>query len=275
MTRNDTLARRFLNGPLPWLVYLPFYFLPWFWQRPTQATVIAAVVALVIFLPLYLSKNRISGWSLLVASGVVMVVAVALSPLGGNWTVFAIYAASMAGALRPVRLAGWTIGAFAAVTVVIGMALAQPLIWWIPGVLLVTTTGLGVISREAMHDRNDALLGAQEEVRRLSEMAERERITRDLHDVVGRTLTLVALKSDIAARMSPTTVRKPPRRCEVWPPRLARDSASCAPPSPALPGAPSPARPRFPEARSRQPGSPRKSTVIRPSCHPTRVPSSR
>jgi len=38
-------------------------------------------------------------------------------------------------------------------------------------------------------------------VRRLAGTAERERIARDLHDVVGRTLTLIALKSDLAVRL--------------------------------------------------------------------------
>ncbi|MGY2733738.1 sensor histidine kinase [Sphingomonas sp. UYP23] len=200
--RNDTAWRRFLNGPLPWLAYLPFYSVPWFWVRPTRADVTASLIGLVLFLPLYLSRSRTAGWGLFTAACLVMVIAVALAPWGGNWTVFAIYAGSMAGGLRPGRFAGWTIFGFAVLTVVVGLTMSHPLIWWLPGVLLIGTTGFGVMSREAVLDRNDALLAAQEEVRRLSQTAERERITRDLHDVVGRTLTLVALKSDIAARLA-------------------------------------------------------------------------
>lgn len=201
-TRNETGMRRFLNGPLPWLAYLPFYILPWLWVKPTRGGVIASVIGLMLFLPLYLSRTRATGRGLFVVACLVMVIAVALAPWGGNWTVFAIYAGSMAGALRPSRFAGWTIFGFALSTAVVGLTLSHPLIWWFPGVLLIGTTGFGVMSREAVLDRNDALLEAQEEVRRLSQTAERERITRDLHDVVGRTLTLVALKSDIAARLA-------------------------------------------------------------------------
>jgi two-component system sensor histidine kinase DesK len=94
-----------------------------------------------------------------------------------------------------------TIAAIAGLTAITGFLLNQPLMWWVPGLVLIVMTGFGTISREALYDRNRALLAAQEEVRRLAGTAERERIARDLHDVVGRTLTLVALKADLAVKL--------------------------------------------------------------------------
>ena len=53
--------------------------------------------------------------------------------------------------------------------------------------------------------RRDAELRlSQNEVRRLATLAERERIGRDLHDLLGHTLSLVALKSELAKRLAPT-----------------------------------------------------------------------
>lgn len=43
---------------------------------------------------------------------------------------------------------------------------------------------------------------SQTEVRRLATLAERERIGRDLHDLLGHTLSLVALKSELAKRLA-------------------------------------------------------------------------
>jgi two-component system sensor histidine kinase DesK len=52
--------------------------------------------------------------------------------------------------------------------------------------------------------RQDAELRlSQGEVRRLATLAERERIGRDLHDLLGHTLSLVALKSELAKRLAP------------------------------------------------------------------------
>ncbi|MEI7037245.1 sensor histidine kinase [Fulvimonas yonginensis] len=51
--------------------------------------------------------------------------------------------------------------------------------------------------------RKDAELRlSQAEVRRLAVLAERERIGRDLHDLLGHTLSLVALKSELARRLA-------------------------------------------------------------------------
>ncbi len=48
---------------------------------------------------------------------------------------------------------------------------------------------------------SDQLRLANAEIERLAQQAERERIARDLHDLLGHTLTVIVLKSDIANRM--------------------------------------------------------------------------
>ena len=70
---------------------------------------------------------------------------------------------------------------------------------WLP---LVTVIVAMVVHAEHVGKRKDAALRlSHEEVRRLAAVAERERIGRDLHDLLGHTLSLVALKSDLAARL--------------------------------------------------------------------------
>ncbi|NLC61834.1 MAG: sensor histidine kinase [Gammaproteobacteria bacterium] len=70
---------------------------------------------------------------------------------------------------------------------------------WMP---LVTVIVGAVMQVEHINQRAGAALKlSQEEVRRLAATAERERIGRDLHDLLGHTLSMVALKSDLAARL--------------------------------------------------------------------------
>jgi two-component system, NarL family, sensor histidine kinase DesK len=195
-------GKRWIDGPLPWLAYLPFYAVPWLWRTPNAAELAASIVGLLLFLPVYVVGYRQAGARLIAAALAVAAIAVALAPIGGNWTVIAIYGAALAGAVRPARRGVLAIAAIAGLVAATGFLLDQPLMWWVPGLLLIVMTGFGTISREALYDRNRALLAAQEEVRRLAGTAERERIARDLHDVVGRTLTLVALKADLAVKLS-------------------------------------------------------------------------
>ena len=70
---------------------------------------------------------------------------------------------------------------------------------WLPVVTVVVAL---VVHADHVGQRKDAALRlSHEEVRRLAALAERERIGRDLHDLLGHTLSLVALKSDLAGRL--------------------------------------------------------------------------
>ncbi len=196
-----TAEQRWWDGPWPWLVYLVFLPLPWLWKWPDARTIIASALGVVAFLPLYVAAHRWQGPRLIAACAAITAIGIALAAWPVGWTVFPIYAASAMGHARPRLWAILGIAAIAVATTVTGLVLIQPTLWWLPGTLLVVMTGGATISREAFYDRTQALLATQEEVRRLAGTAERERITRDLHDVVGRTLTLVALKADLAGRL--------------------------------------------------------------------------
>ncbi|MEN1941437.1 sensor histidine kinase [Luteimonas sp. MJ246] len=110
-----------------------------------------------------------------------------------------------------VMLRGWrasslrsyllVLGALNAAFVGLALALGYP--WqalvWLP--LVTVIVGL-IVHAEHVGQRKDAALRlSHDEVRRLAALAERERIGRDLHDLLGHTLSLVALKSDLAARL--------------------------------------------------------------------------
>jgi two-component system sensor histidine kinase DesK len=70
---------------------------------------------------------------------------------------------------------------------------------WMP--MVTAIIGVIVAVERINRDRDAALKLSHEEVRRLAGLAERERIGRDLHDLLGHTLSLVALKSDLAGRL--------------------------------------------------------------------------
>ena len=50
---------------------------------------------------------------------------------------------------------------------------------------------------------NSLLERANSEIERLTQEAERERIARDLHDLLGHTLTVITMKLDLANNFSP------------------------------------------------------------------------
>lgn len=191
-----------IDHPAIWLAYLPLFFIPWFITLPSPVQMIAAGIGLAVFLGVYFLSLKAAGWRLIALAVAALLLSFALAFTGSNWTVIAVYAAAMIAELRPAWRAGLGVGGFAAASVALALATGQPAFYWLLGVFLMIMVGIGNISRAALQDKNAALAAAQGEVRRFAAAAERERIGRDLHDLLGRTLTLIAIKADLAARLA-------------------------------------------------------------------------
>ncbi|WP_245653540.1 sensor histidine kinase [Sphingomonas pituitosa] len=199
--QTETSYQRLRGNGWPWLAYLIFVPFPWLWAKPDATTIFVAAVAVGLFLPLYLASIRVPDRAIIPIALAMLALGIAVAGLPLGWTTFCIYAGVTVARLRSRRHAGIGIAAIAVATAVTGLAWHQPILWFAPGVLFVVMSGVATMSSFAFYERTQALLASQEEVRRLAGTAERERITRDLHDVVGRTLTLVALKADLAGKL--------------------------------------------------------------------------
>ncbi|WP_233282188.1 sensor histidine kinase [Caulobacter vibrioides] len=184
------------------LVYLPFYFISWLYRRPGELEVAASMVGLVVFLGLFASihvrKRPPALWQVLAVFGV----GLALSPFKSTWTVYTIYAMAYGARLAPRRLALRTMIGMELVVLAIGVVFLRDA-WsiWASGLLFGAITGFATLMQADIERKNEALAIAHEEVRALASTAERERISRDLHDLLGHTLTLVAVKAELAARL--------------------------------------------------------------------------
>lgn len=184
------------------LAYLLIYGLPWLAQPPTNQAVAASIVGialfLVVFLDAYFRRPR------LILPHVVAMAAIgyALAPFGGGWSVFSIYAASLAARMQPRRHGLLVVALLIVSLPPFSFAFGLPWFGWVSGVVFSALAVTGVLVQSDLEHRNRQLLEAQAEVRHLAASAERERIARDLHDLLGHTLTLVAMKADLAARLS-------------------------------------------------------------------------
>ena len=70
---------------------------------------------------------------------------------------------------------------------------------WVP--VLSIIIGLIVSGERSGQEKDAALRLSHEEVRRLAATAERERIGRDLHDLLGHTLSLITLKLELSRKL--------------------------------------------------------------------------
>lgn len=183
------------------LIYLILYPTPWFYEGFHARDVVGSLAGLAVFLAVYFAHPPLHPklWQ-----GVaIAAIGYAMSPFHAIWAVFIVYAGSVLAAARPRRHA---------IAVFIVLLISLVLFCWIThrpwpdiafgssfSIASFVTTGLTVdLARQ-----HRQLLEAQEEVRALAASAERERIARDLHDLLGHSLTLIAVKADLAERFWP------------------------------------------------------------------------
>ena len=193
----------------PWLtlVYLVFAYIPLLFDpRPLGRMLLATLIATALFVPLHFSFYRRRGersplpWVLAVAA-----IGYALIPFNSGGNTFVIYALAMtAVSLRLRHAIGLGVvlllmmtGEFLLLIPQARVALSIGLITTVIGAMVMT----GILIARARARQHAELRLTQDEVRRLAGMAERERIGRDLHDLLGHTLSVVVLKSELAGKL--------------------------------------------------------------------------
>jgi two-component system sensor histidine kinase DesK len=123
--------------------------------------------------------------------------------LGREWLVLFVYVSIASGAALPLRLARWTVpGASALMT---ALAFVVPDARSFLGGLLIPALlgGFAMTGVRELIRTTIALREARATVAHLAANEERLRLARDLHDLLGHSLSLITLKSELAGRMLP------------------------------------------------------------------------
>ena len=187
--------------PYMWLIYYGFFFIEYIFRSPGPVESIAIIATAIAFAVLYFSGYRRSGASAMGHIAALALLAIAWAPFNAGSSVLFIYAASFAYRVGPPRIA-FAVLAGVAVTTAATAWLAHPvLVYWLPGALISVIIGTANIVFSEKERHNAELRLKQGEVKRLARVAERERIARDLHDVLGHTLSLITVKSELAGRL--------------------------------------------------------------------------
>ncbi len=201
MRRFRSLSEKEKWSPFFYLFYLGFLFIqPAFggagW-RMWAFTFLSAAVFLVLYLSVWWFEHRFVSYRVFGIAAL----GFANYPFNAGASCFFIYAAVLCGFAFPPRGALAVLGFLEIGIAAQGWFLHITPWSWV--FTMVLGAGIGVANiHEAQERRANAKLRlAQEEVEHLAKVAERERIARDLHDVLGHTLSVIILKAELASRL--------------------------------------------------------------------------
>jgi len=165
-----------------------------YWKFPTFASF---AVFLVLFHQVYYgNRERVLGCALGIA-----VLGFAVTPFNPGAQGYLIYASAFLGMNSDLRAALRNMLLVLALYVAEWMALQFPWIYLLNAIAVGLAVGLMNVNFMRKHEREAELKLSHDEVRRLAGLAERERIGRDLHDLLGHTLSLITLKSELANKL--------------------------------------------------------------------------
>ncbi len=189
-------------SPLLWVVYLGFFFIDPVVSHASFRIWFLDLTGATVFLFFYFGLFALQNPNTLVHIGGMLLLGALFMPINAGACTFFIFAAAM----LPFCVETKTAAVFGLLTVGVVGAI-EGLLLHINGwtlfysALFPVVIGAGNTFFAERNRMNRKLRKANEEIEHLAKVAERERIARDLHDVLGHTLSVITLKSELAGKL--------------------------------------------------------------------------
>ncbi len=189
-------------SPLLWMLYLGFFFIDPVVSHAALRIWLLDALGATVFLCLYFGLFAIENPRAIVHIGGMVLLGLLYQPINGGACTFFIFAAAMlpfcvdSKTAAVVGLA--TVGAIGGIE---GLLLHVNNWVLFYSALFPMIIGAGNTFFAERNRMNRKLRKANEEIEHLAKVAERERIARDLHDVLGHTLSVITLKSELAGKL--------------------------------------------------------------------------
>jgi two-component system sensor histidine kinase DesK len=192
-----------------WLLFLVFPLVNAITTRAPALRLALAIVGALVFVAAYVALvliwRRRQGEPIVgVLFATLLVVATALTVAERpGWGFLFTYCAACAALISPAPAGFFGViacTALSGVTSAIGGANGGSVIGFVA-----TTAGIGLLMllMRDLRERNWELSEARAELARVAVVEERERFARDLHDLIGHSLSVIALKAELAGRLLP------------------------------------------------------------------------
>jgi two-component system sensor histidine kinase DesK len=191
----------FHYGAYIWLAYLSMFYTSLYFSHPIKNSLSYAIIGTLLFLVVYFNAYNTTArkikWNILA----ILIIASFLTVLTPGASVFFVYAASFCCMLGSTKKAFLAL-IFICIWIIILVAVFNYTpYFYIPALAFsIMIGGLNIYQHDIELKRKELIL-SQGEVRHLARISERERIARDLHDLIGHTFSIITLKAELASKL--------------------------------------------------------------------------
>jgi two-component system sensor histidine kinase DesK len=189
-------------GVFVWLAYSGFFFVQPVYDPASIRQWLFDGLGFVVFLVLYFGLFWLKNPRAILHIGGMAALGVGFLPFNAGASTFFIFAAAFTPFAVETQAAG--IGGMLAIVAIAGLECLILHVggWtWFYSAVFPLIVGGGNLFFAERNRMNRRLRKANEEIEHLAKVAERERIARDLHDVLGHTLSVITLKSELAGKL--------------------------------------------------------------------------
>jgi two-component system sensor histidine kinase DesK len=189
-------------SPLLWVLYLGFFFVDPVLRHASARLWLIDLSGAFVFLLLYFGLFALQNPNTIVHIGGMVALGMLFMPINNGACTFFIFAAAMLPfCVRTKTASVLGLVAVGMVGAVEGLLLQIDKYELFYSTLFPIIIGAGNTFFAERNRMNRQLRKANEEIEQLAKVAERERIARDLHDVLGHTLSVITLKSELAGKL--------------------------------------------------------------------------
>ena len=184
------------------LIYLIFLIFPLVLGRNVSTTdVVITLVSVLVYLPLHYAVFRANARIGRLCAGVMVLLGLCVMPFNPGANTYIIYGVISATYRMPERSALLFLVCALMLMAAVGLRISYPIEWLVITAIFSIALVAQAIYGQRIEAGTHALHLSQQEVQRLARLAERERISRDLHDVLGHTMSVIVMKSELAHRV--------------------------------------------------------------------------
>ncbi len=194
-------TEEFQYGPYLWLVYLLMFFISLMAYHPIKYSywyaAIGTMLFLVVYFNAYWASRKHIHWHIIV----ILIIGSFLAVLTTGAAVFFVYAAAFCHQLGNRKKAFFGLIFIVLWIVTLTLWWGHSMYFYLPAIFFTCMVGgLNIYQHDLSLKRKELAL-SQNEVRHLARISERERIARDLHDVIGHTFSVITLKAELSKKL--------------------------------------------------------------------------